>query len=583
MKTDRLLKRTALIALLALSSCNSLSQSGVDSSSDSDDPSSELPQQQQDDGPNTGSLPDVLPTARIEPVTDGEQLAGPERLAAVGLGLDTVNCGLFAYDSEKKHSSFFNYDWLRSFYSNGSFERVFDDAAFNSAFGNNVFEVAEGLVSAGAGRNCFDASLPYVENYLFGGALNSCITPIHRGETTFLYDARYSKREFTYSLPDFDTNKETYLQNISLGAVDLLDECAKDLNNQFVDGQFDNSNKFLSTQIIYKIFEKYGSHIIWKAGFGGGVRLSLSWLMGGGDEAFNRSMMKNACFGIDRAFLMAINGQTDTSFDIHDYYLGFQGNRFAERYMSVFAGGSCAFFPSVSVNGFANDFNKWLPTIHDQPGIITYEEVKPIWELLPAKYDGVAKLMAEVFEEYKKYKSNKVEESSRELIKKAVGYYSEYSPLYDECPVMGENQFAYIGDYWDGRKDKEFTVSLDQNGLYNPKFLDMAGYKYVTITPRFNLDGTRGGTRVGMSIDYGDGKNAETSDYYDLEGSTYTNCSSTSLGVPEITIPLEEFAQFPTIRIKMMTNDRGAFFLPLAERGAKVSGLRVDLRYSKEL
>ena len=148
---------------------------------------------------------------------------------------------------------------------------------------------------------------------------------------------------------------------------------------------------------------------------------------------------------------------------------------------------------------------------------------------------------------------------------------------------MGENQFAYIGDYWDGRKDKEFTVSLDQNGLYNPKFLDMAGYKYVTITPRFNLDGTRGGTRVGMSIDYGDGNSAETSDYYDLEGSTYTNCSSTSLGVPEVTIPLEEFAQFPTIRIKMMTNDRGAFFLPLAERGAKVSGLRVDLRYSKEL
>ena len=579
MKTDRLLKRTALIALLALSSCNSLSQSGVDSSSDSDDPSSELPQQQQDDGPNTGSLPDVLPTARTEPVTDGEQLAGPEYLCAVGQGLDGGNRGLFAYDSKEIHSSFFNYEWLRSFYSNGSFERVFDDAAFNSAFGNNVFEVAEGLVSAGAGRNCFDASLPYVENYLLGGALNSCITPIHRGETTFLYDARYSKREFTYSLPDFDTNKETYLQNISLGAVNLLDECAKHLNKQFIDAQFYGPNKFLSTQIIYKIFERYGTHVIWKAGFGGGVDLSISWLTDSGDEALNRSLMKDARLGIDHAILMAINKQKDTSFDINEY-LGFQGNRFAERYMSVFAGGSCAFFPSVSVNGFANDFNKWLPTIHDQPGIITYEEVKPIWELLPAKYDGVAKLMAEVYE---KYKSNKEEESSHELINRAAGYYSRYSPLYDECPVMGENQFAYIGDYWDGRKDKEFTVSLDQNGLYNPKFLDMAGYKYVTITPRFNLDGTRGGTRVGMSIDYGDGKNAETSDYYDLEGSTYTNCSSTSLGVPEITIPLEEFAQFPTIRIKMMTNDRGAFFLPLAERGAKVSGLRVDLRYSKEL
>ena len=579
MKTDRLLKRTALIALLALSSCNSLSQSGVDSSSDSDDPSSELPQTQQDGVRNIGSGPDVLPTARIEPVTDGEQLAGEEYLCVVGQGLDGGNRGLFAYDSKRIHSSFFNYDWLRSFYSNGSFERVFDDAAFNSAFGNNVFEVAEGLVSAGAGRNCFDASLSYVENNLFYGVVDSSVTPIHRGETVFLYDARYSKREFTYALPDFDTNKETYLQNISLGAVDLLDECAKHLNKQFIDEQFYGPNKFLSTQIIYKIFERYGTHVIWKAGFGGGVDLSLSWLTDSGDEALNRSLMKDARLGIDHAILMAINKQKDTSFDINEY-LGFQDKSFARTSSARFVGGT--FVPSLffSIDGFIDNLSKWLPTIHDQPNLITYEEVKPIWELLPAKYDGVAKLMAEVYE---KYKSNKEEESSHELINRAAGYYSRYSPLYDECPVMGENQFAYIGDYWDGRKDKEFTVSLDQNGLYNPKFLDMAGYKYVTITPRFNLDGTRGGTRVGMSIDYGDGKNAETSDYYDLEGSTYTNCSSTSLGVPEITIPLEEFAQFPTIRIKMMTNDRGAFFLPLAERGAKVSGLRVDLRYSKEL
>lgn len=578
MKTDRLLKRTALIALLALSSCNSLSQSGVDFSSDSDDPSSELPKTQQDGVRNIGSVPGVLPTARIEPVTDGEQLAGPEYLCAVGQGLDGGNRGLFAYDSKEIHSSFFNYDWLHSFYSNGSFERVFDDAAFNSAFGNNVFEVAEGLVSAGAGRNCFDASLPYVENNLFYGVVDSSVTPIHRGETVFLYDARYSKREFTYALPDFDTNKETYLQNISLGAVNLLDECAKHLNKQFVDGQFYGPNKFLSTQIIYKIFEKYGTHIIWKAGFGGGVDLSLSWLTNSGDEALNRSLMKDARLGIDHAILMAINKQKDTSFDINEY-LGFQDKSIARTSSARFVGGTFAPF-FFSIDGFIDNLSKWLPTIHDQPGIITYEEVKPIWELLPAKYDGVAELMAEVYE---KYKSDKEEESSHELINRAAGYYSRYSPLYDECPVMGENQFAYIGDYWDGRKDKEFTVSLDQNGLYNPKFLDMAGYKYVTITPRFNLDGTRGGTRVGMSIDYGDGNSAETSDYYDLEGSTYTNCSSTSLGVPEITIPLEEFAQFPTIRIKMMTNDRGAFFLPLAERGAKVSGLRVDLRYSIEL
>ena len=579
MKTDRLLKRTALIALLALSSCNSLSQSGVDSSSDSDDPSSELPQTQQDGVRNIGSGPDVLPTARIEPVTDGEQLAGEEYLCVVGQGLDGGNRGLFAYDSKRIHSSFFNYEWLRSFYSNGSFERVFDDAAFNSAFGNNVFEVAEGLVSAGAGRNCFDASLSYVENNLFYGVVDSSVTPIHRGETVFLYDARYSKREFTYALPDFDTNKETYQQNISLGAVNLLDECAKHLNKQFIDAQFYGPNKFLSTQIIYKIFERYGTHVIWKAGFGGGVDLSLSWLTDSGDEALNRSLMKDARLGIDHAILMAINKQKDTSFDINEY-LGFQDKSFARTSSARFVGGT--FVPSLffSIDGFIDNLSKWLPTIHDQPNLITYEEVKPIWELLPAKYDGVAKLMAEVYE---KYKSNKEEESSHELINRAAGYYSRYSPLYDECPVMGENQFAYIGDYWDGRKDKEFTVSLDQNGLYNPKFLDMAGYKYVTITPRFNLDGTRGGTRVGMSIDYGDGKNAETSDYYDLEGSTYTNCSSTSLGVPEMTIPLEEFAQFPTIRIKMMTNDRGAFFLPLAERGAKVSGLRVDLRYSKEL
>jgi hypothetical protein len=380
-------------------------------------------------------------------------------------------------------------------------------------------------------------------------------------------------------LPDFDTNKETYQQNIGLDAVNRLDECAKYLNSQFIDGQFCGPNKFLSTQIIYKIFEKYGTHIIWKAGFGGGVDLSLSWLTDSGDEALNRSLMKDARLGIDHAILMAINKQKDTSFDINEY-LGFQAKSFAQTSSSKFVGGTSAFSLFFSINGFADIFSKWLPTIHDQPGVITYEEVKPIWELLPAKYDGVAELMAEVYE---KYKSNKEEESSHELIERAAGYYSRYSPLYDECPVMGENQFAYIGDYWDGRKDKEFTVSLDQNGLYNPKFLDMAGYKYVTITPRFNLDGTRGGTRVGMSIDYGDGNNAETSDYYDLEGSTYTNCSSTSLGVPEITIPLEEFAQFPTIRIKMMTNDRGAFFLPLAERGAKVSGLRVDLRYSKEL
>ncbi|MCR5091161.1 MAG: hypothetical protein K6B51_00450 [Bacilli bacterium] len=579
MKTDRLLKRTALIALLALSSCNSLSQSGVDSSSISDDPSSELPQTRQDGVRNIGSLPDVLPTARIEPVTDGEQLAGPEYLCAVGRGLDGGNRGLFAYDSKEIHSSFFNYEWLRSFYSNGSFERVFDDAAFNSAFGNNVFEVAEGLVSAGAGRNCFDASLSYVENNLFSGVVNSSVTPIHRGETVFLYDARYSKREFTYALPDFDTNKETYLQNISLGAVNLLDECAKHLNNQLIDEQFYGPNKFLSTQIIYKIFEKYGTHVIWKAGFGGGVDLSLSWLTDRGDEALNRSLMKDARLGIDHAILMAINKQKDTSFDINEH-LGFQDKSFARTSSARFVGGT--FAPSLffSIDGFIDNLSKWLPTIHDQPNVITYEEAKPIWELLPAKYDGVAKLMAEVYE---KYKSNKEEESSHELIKRAAGYCSKYSRLYDECPVMGENQFAYIGDYWDGRKDKEFTVSLDQNGLYNPKFLDMAGYKYVTITPRFNLDGTRGGTRVGMSIDYGDGNNAKTSDYYDLEGSTYTNCSSTSLGVPEITIPLEEFAQFPTIRIKMMTNDRGASFLPLAERGAKVSGLRVDLRYSKEL
>ncbi|MEE5995838.1 MAG: MAC/perforin domain-containing protein, partial [Candidatus Enteromonas sp.] len=528
---------------------------------------------------NIGSGPDVLPTARIEPVTDGEQLAGEEYLCVVGQGLDGGNRGLFAYDSKELHSSFFNYDWLRSFYSNGSFERVFDDAVFNSAFGNNVFEVAEGLVSAGAGRNCFDASLPYVENDLFCGAVNSSVTPIHRGETVFLYDARYSKREFTYALPDFDTNKETYQQNISLGAVNLLDECAKHLNKQFVDGQFYSPNKFLSTQIIYKIFERYGTHVIWKAGFGGGVDLSLSWLTDSGDEALNRSLMKEARLGIDHAILMAINKQKDTSFDINEY-LGFQDKSFARTSSARFVGGTSAPSLFFSIDGFTDSLSKWLPTIHDQPNVITYEEVKPIWELLPAKYDGVAKLMAEVYE---KYKSNKEEESSHELIKRAAGYYSRYSPLYDECPVMGENQFAYIGDYWDGRKDKEFTVSLDQNGLYNPKFLDMAGYKYVTITPRFNLDGTRGGTRVGMSIDYGDGKNAETSYYYDLEGSTYTNCSSTSLGVPEITIPLEEFAQFPTIRIKMMTNDRGAFFLPLAERGAKVSGLRVDLRYSKEL
>ncbi|MBP5091075.1 MAG: hypothetical protein J6328_00740 [Bacilli bacterium] len=50
-----------------------------------------------------------------------------------------------------------------------------------------------------------------------------------------------------------------------------------------------------------------------------------------------------------------------------------------------------------------------------------------------------------------------------------------------------------------------------------------------------------------------------------------------------MTLPIEEFAKFPTLRLQFMTNDRGASFLHWDERGAKLSDLRVRITYSKEL
>ena len=496
----------------------------------------------------------------------------PSVLEAVGMGVDGSACGSYAYDSKEITESIYDVNWLRSFYSQGAYGDGRKQAKYDWYYGSNALESANYYSTSTIIENEIGVAAPYVEMELSSKVGYSVARKVRKCESNYIFGLKFFRRDFSFELPAYDSNAEIYNEHLRPDVLSRLNECADYLRIRIVNGQVQGPNKFLARMGIISIFEKYGTHILWRGGFGGGCDVLFSAHCETSSVDLSTRVSENVRTKLQTAIKKSINGEAGVSFDLASE-IGETSAFITQKLSAEFYGGKYNSFPPYDLNGLAHGADEWVQTIDDNPSIVALEKAVPLWTVLPKKYQKLTDLMPSVYEEYLKINGDKYRTSS-------LGPSLSSATLNDTYVVLEANNEVEFGDYWDGRKNKEFFKDLnDIKSFYNPDVLQFAGFENVKIEASFELYETRKGTKVGLYIDYGGDQTTKTPVDYDLANDRWIGCTLSTLGIPDIVVPLDSFMSSFTINFKFATNDRGVGFLHWDERGAKLRNFKIKLTY----
>ena len=483
----------------------------------------------------------------------------PDLLHRVGKGVDVNRSGFYAYDSEEIQFDVFDRDYLNSLYrAKGNFMNpavttttVSDKASTFDSLGKQVSAQSSAGIFA-------QASLPYVEATLSASAGFSTSSKLADDETSFIFNLRYLNYTFDYELPSFAANKNDYLQHLS---ADYLE----DLSNAIT-----ASNRGGGLYSYFALFEKYGTDILWKGGYGGAC--DVLYTAHSRTVNLEEKVSESISASLGAKAENAVSGHVTSEYSLADI-LNVSHTEINEKLQTRFVGGKAEYIGLVyTLNAVSNRANAWINSIRNSPSLVSFRKTEPIWKMLPSELEEYSYDIQRAVALYNETEtSNLMAEIDRPLCSS--------SNLVEEYVHLNTGEQLEFGDYWDRTRDQEFEFNLQGQHFYNAKNLKKAGFKKVRITPTFKLKEIRPGTTAKISFYYGKnfGKVAKTSNNIDLSDDKEHFVTRSEL---EINMSISDFISQSWIRCNFATNDNTGVFW-WTERGAKVTDLKFEVQYTK--
>lgn len=319
---------------------------------------------------------------------------------------------------------------IQSYYTS-SYEDAFEYLTIGSSFSN---EISLGLDLFNIGNQLyFDSndSFSYSE-YQY-----------HNYLSYFYYYENYA-----LALPEYLSNKNLYIENLSQGYLEDLEDL------------FTNKN-------YTSFFSKYGTHVICKGIYG--AKLNLNYVLLSNKRNSTHSTLRNIRNDFNTAIDDAINAKTKLTFSYMDNE--FQGYE-KEKFTLNCNGGSN--YQGFSFGTFGEDMDRWTSSLMEYSILVNVSSdgLIPLFDLLPTQYVSKKSEFKDMYESY--YQSQKSSLDDKYKTEKLVGSY-----YYEKFGNNSERTVTDLDNVYDVVTFQGFPSTLQE--------LKQSKYKYMNVILNFRL------------------------------------------------------------------------------------------------
>lgn len=325
----------------------------------------------------------------------------------------------------------------------------------------------------------------------------------------------YYMKNFAYELPDYKTNLSTYQLHLS-------DEYYDDAES-FLNGYIDRTT----------FFDKYGTHVIAKAVFGGEFEINYS-LASSYHDVWGDYYSAISSYLNTSLYSKVSTGDT-SNFNVLSNF-GFYDELSIERLNFVTRGGSNSI--DITHANLQAAFAQWKSTVSASPKIIeaTSDGLIPLWDILPIAYD--TQTYKDYFiEQYQLYAASCEEE-----------ILNNFEPaIFDmECVETGFSliRTGEIDVTDDGIYEQDYDVIyLDSTFDLKYSFMKANGYTEIDIYLQLEMKEINMGYQI-IAFYYSEKESDEYmihSFEFEYEGTSLGSNYGSTIGFARFHIPIETF------------------------------------------
>ena len=483
----------------------------------------------------------------------------PSILHHIGKGIDITRCGLYSYDSFEIQYDVFDRNFINREYAlYGNFYQPTVGSTNHITYGSTVESFHQEFNLQRSTEAFAEASFSYFGAQLSAQAGFADASQIHSEETGMIYNAKSSTYLFDYELPSPAAMREEYINHLSADFIE-------DVHNAVT-----AANRGAGTYAYYALFEKYGTHILWKGSFGGACDLIYSAHTK--EAKITNEVIESASATLGVVVPKVWAGLT-FSFSMSSKVENQNAIIFERTRGRFFGGATGSVTLTTSFNETANVAKRWNNTVASNPVLLSYKKAEPIWGFLPSDVSYVASDIESAYYSYKDMQSDKYEGDLDNFGSLSDNLYDKYVYL-----DKSANQYLEFGDYWDVRRNQVFEVNLNNDFLYDVQKLKNFGYRKVKIEPTFVLKQLKSGTTVGIHVDFGRdySKYSETNANIDItDGKEHT----IHLSQLFMSMSIDDFISNRKLKFKFATNNRTWVVFGWQERSARLSDFTLKISY----
>ena len=468
----------------------------------------------------------------------------------IGRGLNLADCSPLAYKNNSKHTQdIFATSFLNDLYVYGDYDPQFmtdssscmtsDAVTLTTKIGSSV-AVSTGVEATYACITA-EASVKVGFSVDFTSSLS---------ESVAIFNYNYYRQQYAYYLPLFEDHANLYKNHLTAQfKADLND--ALEIDEQWKYDQF---------------FEKYGTHVIMSAFFGGASTIYGSIISSEIKNSIEtkESVATQVKAGLDAgAYKLKATGGTETSFS---QGFGVDTAHSQETYYAEYYGGD-ATPASHTLHQIFNTADDWATTIASHPVCVKYGDTIPVWSLLTDELDTAenAQTLERAFEIYRAERSNYY---------MSLAYQVQYTDALTytyKATRVGEE--VKVADYWDKHVTykKEFNL-LGSEFFYLPALED-ADFNKVQLIVKFTATAKKNNTKLRVKVvlgghDYGFGY------YYSLTNGQETTVTYDTMFKENLS---EVLYKDSSVSVEIESNDGGVG----SEKVAYLKDIKFDIVYTR--
>ncbi len=413
-----------------------------------------------------------LTTFEKEDGQDSGNDYSPSKLAAIGRGVDATKNGPYAYDGIAIENDIFDRTWLNGYYKKGNYETFQNGWKYDIAEDYSVKNIEDDFTYKMQYSSGAEFSWDFVKAQLTADMGFSTTTKVAKNETSYIFTNKATRTTYSYGLPGFYENQDLITSHVSSYFISQLQSA------------YSNYQSTGSLQVFYPFFESFGTHIAWKAEYGGALDILFSAHSKTVDlvNEITSSISADIKASVDFANASANSG---TSVDVANK-LNVHKSQITSKYRGRFYGGKPGSSNiGRSAEAIVNSSNNWLSSIEQDPALIKYKKLIPIEDCLPTNMRYMKSVVANAEKSYYQNRAN----FYKSLTDKPVNF--DGSDVTDTFIILSEQNTKKIGDYkFSDYVTYDERIDLTSGCFYDIETLKTLGYDTITINPIFTLKTT---------------------------------------------------------------------------------------------